>query len=143
MKATRTPAPATSALYCVPANLGGFGPGAIVQASTDASGFHMQRSPEVTANLGASYDTEVARGDLTLSGNLYYTSSFYFDPEQQFKQSGYALLALRAQWVDPIQRYTVAVFGDNVTNKHYQSQVLFTTVGIGSVWCAAVSSFWS
>ncbi len=127
-------APATSALWCVPQALGGFGPGAIVQASTDASGFHMQRSPEFSGNLGASYKMDIGGGEATLSGNLYYTSSFYFDPEQQFKQDGYALLSLRAQWVDPSKRFTVAVFGDNVTNKRYQSQVLFTTLGIGSVW---------
>jgi iron complex outermembrane recepter protein len=26
------------------------------------------------------------------------------------------------------------VFGDNVTGKRYQSQVLFNTLGIGAVW---------
>ena len=122
-----------SAVACLPAAFGGF-PGEIVQGSTDASGYHMQRSPEFTANLGASYDLDVASGKLTLSGNLYYTSSFYFDPEQQFKQGGYALLSLRAQWTDPSKHYTLAVFGDNVTNKRYQSQVLFTTLGTGAVW---------
>jgi iron complex outermembrane receptor protein len=127
-------APATPALACVPPALGGAGPGGIVQSSIDASGFHMQRSPEFTGNLGASYDLEVADGELTLSGNLYYTSSFYFDPEQQFRQNAHALLSLRAQWVDPSERFTIAVFGDNVTDKRYLSQVLFTTVGIGSVW---------
>jgi iron complex outermembrane receptor protein len=127
-------APATSALFCLPANLGGAGPGGIVQASTNASGFQMQRSPEFTGNFGASYSAEVAGGRATLSGNLYYTSSFFFDPEEQFKQEGYARLSLRAQWVDQSDRFTVAVFGDNITGKRYRTQVLFTTTGIGSVW---------
>jgi len=127
-------APAGTALWCVPQALGGFGPGAIVQSSIDASGFKMQRSPEFTGNLGASYRLPLADGRLTLSGNLYYTSSFYFDPEQQFKQNGYALLSLRAEWSDPSDRFTLAVFGDNVTDKRYQTQVLFTTTGTGSVW---------
>ena len=127
-------AAAGSALWCVPQALGGFGPGAIVQSSIDASGFKMQRSPEFSGNIGASYKIPLADGNLTLSGNLYYTSSFYFDPEQQFRQDGYALLSLRAQWVDPSDRFTVAVFGDNVTNKRYQTQVLFTTIGTGAVW---------
>jgi iron complex outermembrane receptor protein len=113
--------------------------GGIVQTSVNASGYHMQRSPDFTGNLGASYDLAVAKGKLTLSGNLYYTSSFYFDPEQQFKQDGYALLSLRAQWIDPSERYTVAVYGDNVTDHSYQTQVLFNTLGIGSVWSPPVT----
>jgi len=127
--------------YCDPAALPGAstycaaGPGAITEVTTDASGYHMQRAPDYSATLGASYriPTE-AIGEFTLSGNLYYTSSFYFDPEQQFKQDGYPLLSLRTQWEDRSKRLTVAVFGDNVNNKRYQSQVLFNTLGIGSVW---------
>jgi iron complex outermembrane receptor protein len=111
------------------------GPGSIVETTTNASGDHMQRSPDYTGNVGASYRIPTPQnGKFTLSGNLYYTSSFYFDPEQQFKQGGYALLSLRAQWADPSNRFTVAVFGDNVTDKRYQTQVLFNTIGIGSVW---------
>jgi iron complex outermembrane receptor protein len=127
-------APATASLVCIPPALGGAGPGAIVQSSIDASGFRMQRAPDFTGNLGASYAVDLSKGKLTFSGNLFYTSSIYFDPEQQFRQGGYALLSLRAEWVDPSQRFTVAVFGDNVTNERYLTQVLFTTAGIGSVW---------
>ena len=127
-------APATSLLFCVPIALGGTGPGGLVQSLTDASGAHMQRAPEYTGNLGASYGINVGGGDLTLSGNLYYTSSFYFDPEEQFKQEGYALLSLRAAWTDPSGHYTLALFGDNVTDKRYRTQVLFNTLGIGTVW---------
>ncbi|MDB5970391.1 MAG: TonB-dependent receptor [Hydrocarboniphaga sp.] len=110
------------------------GSGSIVEVTTDASGYRMQRAPDYTATLGSSYRIPADIGEFTLSGNLYYTSSFYFDPEQQFKQDAYPLLSLRTQWVDPSRRYTVAVFGDNVTNEHYQTQVLFNTLGIGSVW---------
>jgi iron complex outermembrane receptor protein len=127
-------APATSLLFCAPPALGGLGAGALVQSLTDASGAHMQRAPEFTGNLGASYDIHVGGGDVTLSGNLYYTSSFYFDPEQQFKQDSYALLSLRGQWTDPSGHYTLAVFGDNVTDKRYRTQGLFNTLGVGSVW---------
>lgn len=130
---------AGTALWCVPEELGGFGPGAIVQSTTDASGYHMQRAPEFTGNIGASYGIDLSAGKLVLSGNLYYTSSFYFDPEQQFKQDAYETLSLRAEWIDPSERYSVAVFGDNVTNKRYLTQVLFTTLGTGAVWNSPVT----
>jgi len=124
-----------SAITCVDIALGGFGLGGITQVTADASGRQMQRSPEWTANLGASYDiNDVAGGVATLSGNLYYTSEFFFDANEQFKQDAYSVLSLRAQWVDPSNRYTLAVFGDNVTDEDYQTQVLFNTLGIGSVW---------
>lgn len=124
---------------CVPIAMGGSGPGALTQVTRDASGLQMQRSPEYTANLGASYDMDLAGGVLTLSGNLYFSSSFYFDANEQFKQGGYEVLTLRAQWVDPSERYTITVFGDNVTDERYQTQVLFSTLGIASVWNAPAS----
>jgi iron complex outermembrane recepter protein len=123
-----------SLLFCVPPAFGGLGAGAVVQALTDASGYKMQRAPDLTGNIGASYGLDLGGGKLTLSGNLYYTSSFFFDPEQQFKQKGYELLSLRAEWTDAAERFSLAVFGDNVTDKRYQSQVLFNTLGIGAVW---------
>ncbi len=125
---------AASPLYCVPIALGGSGPGGIIQTSVDASGFRMQRSPEFSGNVGASYVADLGRGSLTLSGNLYYTASSFADPEQQFQQSGYALASFRAQWEDPSKHYSVAIFGDNITNSRHTSQVLFTTLGIGNVW---------
>lgn len=126
-------------MACIPLALGGSGPGALTQTTTDASGFKMQRAPAFTGNIGASYDLDLAGGSLKLSGNLYYTSSFFFDPEQQFRQNGYEVLALRAEWTDPSDRYTVALFGDNVTGKRYRTQVLFNTLGTGSVWNAPVT----
>ena len=128
-------AAALTPLWCVPQSLGGAGPGALVQTSTDASGFEMQRAPEFSGNIGANYTIDMAgSGELTLGGNLYYTSSFYFDPEQQFRQDGYELLSLRAEWRDASDRFSLAVFGNNVSNRRYRSQVLFNTLGIGSVW---------
>ena len=115
---------------------GAIGPGSLTQTTTDASGLKMQRSPSFTGNVGANYGLDLAGGRLLLSGNLYYSSSLFFDPSEQFKQKAYEVLSLRAQWTDPSERYTVAVFGDNVTDKRYQSQVLFNTLGIGSVWAA-------
>ena len=125
------PAPAAAAAVACSSPLAA---GTLVQTTIDASGFQMQRAPEFTANAGASYALDAFTGKLTLSGNLYYSSSFYFDPSQQFRQKAYEQLSLRAQWTDASKRYTVAVFGDNVTGTRYQTQVLFNTVGIGSTW---------
>ena len=127
--------PVGTAIGCVPMALGGFGPGAITQVLADASGLQMQRSPELTASVGGSYDIHnIAGGLLTLSGNLYFSSEFYFDASQQFKQDAFHHATLRAEWLAPSERFSVAVYGDNLTDERYQTQVLFNTLGIGSTW---------
>ena len=97
----------------------------------------MTRTPEFTGNIGARYTAEVGGGKLALSGNLYYTSSFFFGPSgTQFKQDGYEVLSARAEWTDAADRFTLAVFGDNLTNNRYRTQVQYNNFGIGSIWSA-------
>lgn len=116
------------------------GAGSIVQITHDASGDRLQRSPDFTANLGANYLIPTAEiGQFTLSGNLYYSSAFYFDPSEQFRQGAYSVLSLRAQWVDPSGRYSVAAFGDNLGNRHYLSYINANTTGIQSIWASPVT----
>ncbi len=118
---------------------GAIGAGSLTQTIVDASGFTMQRAPEFTANLGASYGVDVAAGRLTLSGNVYHTSEVFFDPSEQFRQGSYQLVSLRAEWLDPSETFSVAAYADNVTGERYLTQVLFNTLGIGSVWSAPVT----
>ena len=107
-----------------------------VLGADPSSGLAMQRAPKFTATVGVRYGLDAAGGRLNLSGNLYYTSKFYFDPADQFYQNAYALLGLRAEWVDPSKRLTLAVYGDNVTGTKYYSQVLAHSPSIGTVWGA-------
>lgn len=100
----------------------------------------MQRTPEFTASVGARYSADLAGGKLDLSGNLYYSSKFFFGPSGiQFPQEGYATLALRAAWTDPSDTLTVAVYGENVTNKRYLTQVQYSNFGIGANWSKPAS----
>ncbi|MFA7584618.1 MAG: TonB-dependent receptor [Novosphingobium sp.] len=95
----------------------------------------MQRTPEFTGNLAMTYRTELAGGELVLSGNLYYSSSFFFGPSGiQFRQGGYETLSLRAQWTDPSDRFSLAFWGDNVTNSRYLTQVQYNNNGVGGNW---------
>ena len=101
---------------------------------TDLENSTMIRAPAVTANIGAVYTTDLAGGNLSLSGDLYYTSKVYFDSTDEYKQDGYALLDLRAEWTTPSGNFTFAVFGNNVTDVNYANQVFANTAGIGKVW---------
>jgi iron complex outermembrane recepter protein len=105
-------------------------------SSINASGFHMPLAPEFTGNLGARYTMDVGGGRLSLSGNLYETAKYYFDSSNQFVNSAHAILGLRAGWTDPSGRYTFSLYGDNVTDSHYLTQVEPSQLGIGTVWAA-------
>lgn len=108
--------------------------GMLIPTVTDARGFSMQRAPEFTATLGARYGLNLGGGRLSLSGNLYHTSKFYFDTSQQVFQEPYTTLALRAEWTNPSGRYSIAVYGDNVTDKRYLTQVAPNNLSAPASW---------
>ncbi len=100
----------------------------------------MQRAPAFTANLGGVYTNQLWGGEFQLSGNLYYTSSFYFGPSgTQFKQDAYEVLSIRAQWTEPGGTYTYAIWGDNLTDNRYMTQVQYGLTGIGANWSKPVT----
>ena len=105
-------------------------------STSDSSGFHMQMAPEFTANFSPTYAFALAGGEVRLSANLYYSSDFYLDTSQQFRQPSYATLDLRAEWTDPSKRFTFAVYGGNVTDTRYLLQVGPNNFGIGALWSA-------
>jgi iron complex outermembrane receptor protein len=94
----------------------------------------MQYAPKFTGNVGARYTLPVLAGDLTLSGNLTYTSKMYFDPAAQFAEGGREKLDLRAEWVDGGGHYTIAVFAKNVTDRRYRVTAMFNTSAVVQNW---------
>lgn len=100
----------------------------------DASGKMMQRAPELTATLSARYVTDLAGGSLVISGNAYYSSKFYFDGSEDTEEGSYTTLGLRTAWTNPSNRYTVAVYGDNLTDEAYRVQANETFSGMSTIW---------
>jgi iron complex outermembrane receptor protein len=106
----------------------------IITVPGGASGREMQRAPKVTATGGARYGFDVFGGRAAISGNVYYTSKFSLDPSDQFPQAAYTTLGLRLQWTPDSTPVTFALYGDNVTDARYRTQILPSNFGIGSVW---------
>lgn len=118
----------------------GLGTSFYIPAGTTLTNVPMQRTPEFTGNVGARYRTEIGGGAFQLAGNLYYTSSFNFGPAGiQFPQKGYEVLTARAQWTDPSATYTVALWGDNLTNRRYLTAVQYNSFGLGANWNAPLT----
>lgn len=111
--------------------------GAITVALQPLDNVTMQRTPEFTGNIGATYKTDLGGGKLALSANAYYTSKFFFAPSgTQYPQKGYEVVSARAQWTDPSDTFTLAVYGDNLTGKRYLTAVQYNTFGQGANWSA-------
>ncbi|MHA3791140.1 TonB-dependent receptor [Sphingomonas sp. YL-JM2C] len=98
--------------------------------ATDASGNIMPRSPKFMANLNLHYGIDLGGGKLDLNANGYYTTRFYYDAPHQFSQGAYGLVNLRATYTTPDERWAFSVYGTNVTDTKYRSQVLPGTYAI-------------
>jgi iron complex outermembrane recepter protein len=139
-KYTRFPnAPSFTPCFSYPAC--GANYGMQISTITDASGFQMVRAPEFTATVGPRYSMGLAGGQLAFSGNLYYTSAFYFEASHQTMQGAYATLGLRAEWTDPTGRFTFAVYGDNVTDKRYLVRAESGNLETSNGWSAPATVY--
>lgn len=102
----------------------------------NGKGLTLQRAPKVTANAGVHYTWNSTFGKWVAAATYTYTSKIYFDPADEFYQDGYGLLGLRAEWTDLSGRYTLAAYGNNVTNRAYRTTVDYNSLGISSEWAA-------
>jgi iron complex outermembrane receptor protein len=95
----------------------------------DAKGQGLAKAPDFTASAGVDYMIPVADGQLTLSSNLYYTSKVSYSPSGRLNQGAYALLGLRGTWASPDDKWSLSVFGDNVTGKKYAQGFIASVIG--------------
>lgn len=108
-----------------PSYLGtGFPGDPIRTTNIDASGNTMLRSPKFTGNAAVTYTQPMTAGNLDLNVSYYRTTKFYFDPAHNAEQKGYGLLNARATWTTADDRYSISIFGNNLTDTVYITQVL-------------------
>jgi iron complex outermembrane recepter protein len=107
---------------------------------TNASGLEMPNAPKFTGTVAPVYTIEVPDGSsVALSANYYYTSSYYFDSADHYEQHPYSTLGVRAAWTSASGHWSTALYGNNVTDTHYYTQILPGTFGIGAVWAEPTS----
>lgn len=99
-----------------------------------ARGNRVQHAPKFSGNISARYSTEVSGGTLVTSANLFHTSRIYFDAANQFSQGSYDLLSARVEWTDPTDSWTVAIYGDNLLDETYYTQMQVGTSAAGVVF---------
>ena len=99
------------------------GNGVLVPNVQDLAGNPLPYAPDVTANLGVSYETDPVfnGGSFLISGNMNYASTINFRefdaPEDE--QEGRALFDASAGWTNGNDDLTLRVFGKNITDEEY------------------------
>jgi iron complex outermembrane receptor protein len=98
-------------------------------ASLATPGKEITNTPDVTANLLASYSIPIGNGMLDLSLNYRYQSSMYYTFVQdnaRDESSDYNFLNARASYsFGKDQQYTMAVWGNNLTEEFACSSVIW------------------
>gem|GEM_PF-121778 len=94
------------------------------EVTVDASGNQMIRSPDWTANLGATYRIPLDSGELLVNGNLFYTDDFYWDFENRLRQDAYHLVNASVTWLSDDGAWRLATQVKNLTDERY-SQWMF------------------
>jgi len=82
----------------------------------------LQNAPEWTGYLGLTWTGMLAGGELAVTPQVSYRgdySQFEF-PNPDLDQEAYALVDLSAVWTSPDDRFTVGIFGKNLTEEEYR-----------------------
>lgn len=82
----------------------------------------LQNAPEWTGYLGFTWIGDVAGGALAVTPSVSYRgdySQFEF-PNPILDQKAYSLVDLSIVWTDPTDRFTVGLYGKNLTDEEYR-----------------------
>lgn len=82
----------------------------------------LQNAPKWTGYLGLTWYGDLAGGELAVTPSIAYRddySQFEF-PNPILDQEAYSLVDLSIVWTDPTDRYTVGLYGKNLTDEEYR-----------------------
>lgn len=92
--------------------------GGVASFPGDASGNDIPKAPRFQANLSGNYTWDLnggSRAEFNLTGN--YSSHYFFEANNVVRQTAFAKLNASLKWAAADDRYSVRVFGNNLTNK--------------------------
>jgi len=82
----------------------------------------LQNAPEWTGYLGFTWIGDVAGGDLAVTPSVSYRgdSSMFEFPNPILDQQAYSVVDLSIVWTDPTDRFTLGLYGKNLTDEEYR-----------------------
>ncbi|WP_299688656.1 TonB-dependent receptor [Hydrocarboniphaga sp.] len=99
--------------------------------SGDYSGNRMVRTPKFSGTLGLSKTFATGHGPIEVAGDLYYTSSYYYLPQNTkvFEESAYTILSARISYLYEPANVRVTLFGDNLGDTTHSYGQFLTDFG--------------
>jgi iron complex outermembrane recepter protein len=82
----------------------------------------LQNAPEWTGYVGLTWRSDVAGGELVVTPSVSYRGDFsqFEFPNPILDQDAYALVDLSAIWTAPSERWSIGLFGKNLTDEEYR-----------------------
>lgn len=82
----------------------------------------LQNAPEWTGYLGLTWVGNVGGGELAVTPSISYRGDFsqFEFPNPILDQEAYSLVDLSIVWTDPTDRFTLGLYGKNLTDEEYR-----------------------
>ncbi len=93
----------------------------------DADGRTLSRAPEITASIGGQFNFDLSdRLRASIRADFSYMDSQFLDPilSPQSEIDAYSIVSLRAQVRTVDEKWTLTLYGDNVFDEDYFSQII-------------------
>lgn len=97
----------------------------------DASGNVPIVSPTSQINASATYTVPVGTSRLRLSGNYYRNSGYFAEPDNVLRQPAYSLFGASAAFTTEGDRFTISIWGTNLSNTLYSAYLNHQSTGSG------------
>jgi iron complex outermembrane receptor protein len=110
----------------------GYGPAAFGNSSIveNATGWRLQRSPELVYTGGLTEQHELSNGGkISFRGDVYYNSGYYWDPVHSQRQTEYKLLNLSSGYTFPGRNLEISAWVTNLTNSYINQGTIATALG--------------
>lgn len=96
------------------------GLGLALAGGQELSGNRLVNAPKFSGYVRGTFTQPLdGMGKIQLSSILNYRTTAYFDPANRFADKKRALLSARVQWTSENERFYLAVYGENLTDKKY------------------------
>ncbi len=99
-------------------NRGNGTPGNIITRG-DCEGNEMVNTPENTVNLVLDYSIPLAAGRIDTSLIYYYNSGYWVGADETYDQPSYDFINASTNWVSDNEKYTIGLYGINLTNEKF------------------------
>lgn len=99
------------------------------QLAIDASGNRTPRAPEFSGTASINYLLHLGDNSINLGLSYYHSDDFYWTADNTVEQEAYGVLDLSAEWRSAGEKYSVLLYGNNVTDEEYGTGLLSSVQG--------------